>query len=305
MRHCKSPRITRSINLTVIVDNNKVQSDKPVSEIIDLGNIEEKFKAFGWYVIRIDGHDFRQLEKAIAEAKQVKGRPQIIIADTIKGRGISFMEHPAALEIGHGLYPWHSGAPDDAAFEEGFKELIARINSELKAVSLDPVILRSVEPESKAPVPSMLEGEPLSQAALDRLSVKPTDEYVSRAYGQVLVELAAQRKDIVVLDADLASDCKVRDFENAYPDRFIENGIAEQDMVSMAAGLARQGLLPVVNSFASFLASRANEQIYNAAGEKSKIIYALHYAGLIPAGPGKSHQSLRDISSFLVPNLDH
>ncbi|MDL1942689.1 1-deoxy-D-xylulose-5-phosphate synthase [Chloroflexi bacterium CFX2] len=290
-------------NLTVIVDNNKVQSDKPVAEIIGLGNLEEKFKAFGWHVIRIDGHDFQQIEKALAEAKQIKSKPQIIIADTIKGRGISFMEHPAALEIGKGLYPWHSGAPDDAAFEEGFKELIQRINADLGAVSLDPLHLTPVEPEPKAAAPSMLEGEPLSQAALERLSVKPTDEYVSRAYGQALVELAAKRKDIVVLDADLASDCKVRDFENTYPDRFIENGIAEQDMVSMAAGLARQGLLPVVNSFASFLASRANEQIYNAASEKSKIIYALHYAGLIPAGPGKSHQSLRDISLLsALPN---
>ena len=290
-------------NLTVIVDNNKVQSDKPVAEIIDIGNLDEKFKAFGWHVIRIDGHDFRQLEKAIAEARQVKGKPQIIIADTIKGRGISFMEHPAALEIGKGLYPWHSGAPDDAAFDTGYKELIARINTDLKAISLDPLRLTSVETEAKAAAPSMLEGEPLSQAALERLSVKPTDEYVSRAYGKTLVELAAKRKDIVVLDADLSSDCKVRDFENTYPDRFIENGIAEQDMVSMAAGLARQGLLPVVNSFASFLASRANEQIYNAASEKSKIIYALHYAGLIPAGPGKSHQSLRDISLFsALPN---
>jgi transketolase len=69
-------------------------------------------------------------------------------------------------------------------------------------------------------------------------------------------------------------------------------------MVSMAGGLARHGLLPVVNSFASFLASRANEQIYNNATEHSRIIYACHYAGLIPAGPGKSHQSLRDIALF-------
>jgi transketolase len=67
-------------------------------------------------------------------------------------------------------------------------------------------------------------------------------------------------------------------------------------MVSTAAGLARHGFLPVVNSFASFLASRANEQIYNQASEGTKVIYALHYAGLIPAGPGKSHQSIRDIS---------
>ena len=72
----------------------------------------------------------------------------------------------------------------------------------------------------------------------------------------------------------------------------------------MAAGLARQGLLPVVNSFASFLASRANEQIYNQASEGTKVVYALHYAGLIPAGPGKSHQSVRDISLLgALPNV--
>jgi transketolase len=75
-------------------------------------------------------------------------------------------------------------------------------------------------------------------------------------------------------------------------------------MVSAAAGMARHGLLPVVNSFAAFLAARANEQIYNQASEGSKVIYALHYAGLIPAGPGKSHQSIRDISLLgALPNV--
>ncbi|MCW8812384.1 MAG: hypothetical protein OQK65_02525, partial [Chlorobium sp.] len=87
-------------------------------------------------------------------------------------------------------------------------------------------------------------------------------------------------------------------------DRFIENGIAEQDMVSMAGGLARMGLIPIVNTFASFLAARANEQIYNNAGEKTKIIYTCHFSGMIPAGPGKSHQSVRDISLFgALPNI--
>jgi transketolase len=89
-----------------------------------------------------------------------------------------------------------------------------------------------------------------------------------------------------------------------YPERFLECGIAEQDMVSAAGGLARHGLLPVVNSFASFLASRANEQIYNNASEGSKVVYGLHYAGLIPAGPGMSHQSLRDVSLLAaLPNM--
>ena len=106
-------------------------------------------------------------------------------------------------------------------------------------------------------------------------------------------------------EKNFSSDCRLRGFEAAYPERFIENGIAEQDMVSMAGGLALHGLLPVVNSFASFLASRPNEQIYTNGSEKTKIIYVCHYSGLIPAGPGQSHQSLRDISLFgALPNFE-
>jgi transketolase len=146
-----------------------------------------------------------------------------------------------------------------------------------------------------------LEGEPESGAG-SRATV--TDEYVAEAYGRTLLDLAERHPELVVLDADLASDCRIRSFELAHPDRFHESGIAEQDMVSAAAGMARHGLLPVVNSFAAFLASRANEQIYNQASERSKVVYALHYAGLIPAGPGKSHQSLRDVSLLAaLPNL--
>jgi transketolase len=116
--------------------------------------------------------------------------------------------------------------------------------------------------------------------------------------------LGSARDDIVVLDGDLSADCGVRPFENSFPKRFIENGIAEQDMVSMAGGLALQGFLPIVNSFGVFLASRANEQIYNNATENTKIIYVCHYAGIIPAGPGKSHQSVRDISLLgALPNF--
>jgi transketolase len=147
-----------------------------------------------------------------------------------------------------------------------------------------------------------LEGEPESGAGMRRAAV--SDEYVAAAYGEELLRLVGEHAELVVLDADLASDCRIRGVELEQPARFIEVGIAEQDMVSMAAGLARQGLLPVVNSFASFLASRANEQIYNQASERTKVVYALHYAGLIPAGPGKSHQSVRDISLLgALPNV--
>lgn len=295
----------RVSNLTVIVDHNKVQSDKPVAEIIDLDDLENKLRSFGWVVARCNGHDLRQIETILAEFKRITDRPQVLIADTIKGRGVSFMEHPAALAANGGLYPWHAGAPADEPFLKGHHELMARINERLNDLHLTDVALKTVEPEAKVDgALPMLLGEPISQAAAAKLTGGVSSEYVAEAYGQALVDLAAVRPDLVVLDGDLASDCRVRKFEMAYPDRFVENGIAEQDMVSMAGGLARGGLLPVVNSFASFLISRANEQIYNNASEGTKIIYACHYAGLIPAGPGKSHQSIRDISLLgALPNM--
>jgi transketolase len=273
-------------NITVIVDHNKVQTDKPVNNIIALGNLEEKFRAFGWYVARCDGHDFHELNRVFKIFQHIVDQPKVLIADTIKGRGISFMEHPRALEDGCGYYKWHSGAPDDKAFIEGFSELVDRINHRLNKCGIQEVQIIPVAPEER-PIGGV------------------SNEFVADAYGEALIEIAKKRKDVIVLDADLAADCRVRKFEITLPEQFIENGIAEQDMVSMAGGLALQGLLPVVNSFASFLASRANEQIYNNNCENTKIIYVCHYAGLIPAGPGQSHQSLRDISLFgALPEIE-
>ena len=273
-------------NLIAIVDFNKIQTDKSVKDIIDLGDLTTKFEAFGWHAETCNGHDFAALEQAFRRLDQINDRPKVLIADTVKGKGVSFMEGPRALQDGNGLYPWHSGAPDDDAFTAGYNEIISRINARLEELTLAP-----------------LETQVMVTREQNRVTLKATAEKVVNAYGEALVKIGAQRKDIIVLDADLSADCGLRPFEEAYPDRFIENGIAEQDMVSTAGGLALSGFLPIVNSFGVFLASRSNEQIYNNATEKTKIIYACHYAGLIPAGPGKSHQSLRDISLFgALPN---
>ncbi len=294
-------------NLTVVVDNNRVQSDKPVCEIIDLGDLVGKVESFGWKVARCDGHEPAALRAALAAVATADGRPGLIVADTIKGRGVSFMEHPTALKEAKGLYAWHAGAPGDAAYESALQELQARIAAQAAAAGIAVPTTEPVEPEAGASAARAvldLAGEPVSEAAQARLSAGVSTEYVAKAYGEALVELAAEVPHLVVLDGDLAADCRIRDFEYRFPERFIENGIAEQDMVSMAGGLARHGLLPVVNSFASFLAARANEQIYNNATERSRIVYALHFGGLIPAGPGKSHQSLRDVSLLAaLPNM--
>ncbi|MCJ7651712.1 MAG: 1-deoxy-D-xylulose-5-phosphate synthase, partial [Candidatus Lokiarchaeota archaeon] len=183
------------------------------------------------------------------------------------------------------LYKWHSGAPDDESYIKGLQELTQAINKLAKDLGVSKIEIPINEAEGKT-------------------ITKSDKEFVTEAYGDALCEIAKTNKKLVVLDGDLSADCKLRKFEKMYPDRFIENGIAEQDMVSMAGGLARMGLIPVVNTFASFLAARANEQIYNNAGEKTKVIYTCHFSGMIPAGPGKSHQSVRDISLFgALPNV--
>ena len=278
-------------NLWVIVDRNELQSDKPTTEILSLGDLEEKLRAFGWHVASCDGHDHEQLASVFADFRARDDVPKVLVANTIKGKGVSFMEHPQALREGGGTYRWHAGAPDDDSFTRAHAELVARIRTQLPDLRLE-----AAQATEKGSV-----GEPESGIAT-RAHV--TDEYVAAAYGEALLELAESHPELVVLDADLASDCRIRPFELQHPERFHESGIAEQDMVSAAAGMARHGLLPVVNSFASFLASRANEQIYNQASEGSKVIYALHYAGLVPAGPGKSHQSIRDVSLLAaLPNV--
>ena len=273
-------------NVSVIVDGNQFQSDKMLDEIVSLGDLERKFKAFGWYVERCDGHDFEAMAGVFERFKGITDKPKILIADTIKGKGISFMEGPQAVKDGNGIYRWHSGAPGDDDFEAGYSEIIERINARLVALGLEKLQLEIIDTKEK-----------------NRTRLKDTAERVVTAYGEALVEIGRERDDVVVLDADLSADCGLRPFETTFPERFIESGIAEQDMVSAAGGLALQGMLPVVNSFGVFLASRANEQIYTNATEKTKIIYVCHYAGLIPAGPGKSHQSLRDISLLgALPN---
>jgi transketolase len=268
-------------SLWAIVDRNQLQSDKPTEEILALGDLAARLRSFGWHVETCDGHDHADLARAFADMKAVpEDIPKALVAHTVKGHGVSFMEPTGEI------YRWHAGAPDDEHFARAYAELVDRIREQLPDLQLVPV----EQLESAV-------GEPVSGARV-------TGEYVADAYGEELLRLVEERPEVVVLDADLASDCRVRAVELEQPERFVEVGIAEQDLVSMAAGLARQGLLPVVNSFASFLASRANEQIYNQASEGTKVVYALHYAGLIPAGPGKSHQSLRDVSLLAaLPNV--
>ena len=263
--------------ITAIVDHNKVQSDTWVSSVSDLGDLRRKFKAFGWHAARCDGHDLASLGKTLKSLRRITDRPKVVIADTIKGRGVSFMEH-TALVPPEKYYRFHSGAPDEATYERATAELLAAANRMLDQLGVPSLTLEQ-EPRPRRPD---LQGA----------------QRLVAAYSRALLAHAESDPRIVGLDADLVLDTGLIPFAERFPDRFVECGIAEQDMVSQAGGLALQGRLPVVHSFACFLTTRANEQIYNNATEQRKIVYVGSLAGLLPGGPGHSHQSVRDIAAL-------
>ena len=269
--------------ITVIVDHNKIQSDTWVEQVGALGDLEAKFSSFGWRAARCDGHDFCAIETALAQLDTVSGVPKVLIADTVKGKGVSFMEGPAALQADE-LYMFHSGAPDEEVYARGLTELTSAARALMEKAGLGELALEHGRRPPRKPV-----------LAVERLVT---------AYSTALVEQASKNPAIVALDADLIKDCGLLEFRDRFPERFVECGIAEQDMVSQAGAMARQGLIPVAHSFACFLSARPNEQIYNNASEGTKVIYVGSLAGLLPGGPGHSHQAVRDISVLAtIPNL--
>lgn len=269
--------------LIVIIDHNKLQSDSAVSKVSDLGDLSAKFASFGWHVSRCDGNNLTDFSKAIENCKKIKDKPKVIIADTIKGKGVSFMEH-TSIDSDVEFYKYHSGAPTKDAYASALLELNTSVNSELIKLGLNSIELENI-----------LRPEITIQEGLHKMIP---------FYSEALIQLGKNNPKIIALDADLILDTGLIDFKKELPGQFLECGIAEQDMVSQAGGMALRGMIPVVHSFACFLSSRPNEQIYNNATENTKIIYVGSLTGLIPAGPGHSHQAVRDIASLsAIPGL--
>lgn len=269
--------------IVAIIDHNKLQSDTFVKNVSDLGDLEAKLRAFGWRVERCDGNDVAAFAATLTVIKD-DPRPKIIVADTIKGKGVSFMEH-TSLDSDVAMYRFHSGAPDAGSYRLAAQEIMDRLQQRLDAVGAKAFEFETIEREATASPPT-------------------NAQRLIAAYSSALLEQAEKHPNLVALDADLVLDTGLIPFRDRYPERFIECGIAEQDMVSMAGGMALNGLLPIVHSFACFLSSRPNEQIYNNATEMTKVIYVGSLAGVVPGGPGHSHQAVRDISSLAgVPEM--
>lgn len=262
-------------NLTAIVDVNRLGQRGETMHGWDLDAYARRFAAFGWETVVVeDGHDLEQLHDAYARALAVTGRPCAIIARTIKGKGV------AAVEDREGQH----GKPLDA-------EACARALADLGDVDLEvrgevaPPEDRTPErrrPRSDAPPPHY----PAGKAVATRV-----------AYGKALVRLYPQHPEIVVLDGEVSNSTMAETFRKAFPDRFFEMYIAEQNMVGVAQGLATRGHVPFVSTFAAFL-TRAHDQIRMSQYSEANLKVCGSHAGVSIGEDGPSQMGLEDLAMF-------
>ena len=268
--------------LIIIIDHNKIQSDNYLIEVSDLGNLKKKFDSFGFNVIELDGHNPLEIKNAINKSSK---KPKILIANTIKGKGVNLFDARKLKRFED--YQFHSGAPNEDQYLIALKDL----NIQIKKLLFNKVNLSNFQKKIFLKSNFKKNNELKDYTLVDQ-------------YSDILTRQAVKNKKIMVLDADLYKDTGLKKFKSKFKERFFEFGIAEQDMVSSASGFARNNFIPICHSFSCFITTRANEQIYNNSSENKKIIYVGTLSGIIPAGPGHSHQSLREISSLgAIPNL--
>ena len=271
--------------LIAIVDGNKIQSDTWVDKTLPLGDLRKRVEGSGWLYFECDGHDYSSIKETLAHAKTESQRPVFIYAHTKKGSGVSFMER---FDSNGKFYKFHSGSPSDQDYMSAVNELVKKLGfSHELNWSQSIAFINGIDVES------------------DDLTPKTRNQSLIQIWAGILEELFESDKSLIALDADLSYDTGTYKVADKFSAQYIQCGIAEQDMVSMAGTLALSGKIPFVHSFASFLTTRAAEQIFNNLSENSKVIYCGFLAGVLPSAPGHSHQAVSDfgiVSSF--PNIE-
>ncbi len=282
-------------NLIAIVDCNRLQIDGWVKDVMSVEPLEAKYASFGWRTMRIDGHDMQQIVGALDQAKSITGAPVVILADTIKGKGVSFMENQAG---------WHGKSPNRNELDAALGELGLT---------------------AKIPVDQLLENAAHFQREIDRKlsdqmplfsrdywwnageTMKATMEPTRKGFGQSLAKNGDDER-IVCLGLDISASVTISEFYAGKPERakrWISMGIAEQSATSAAAGLAREGKLPVLGSYATFSAARNLDQIrVSVCYANLNVLIAGAHGGVSVGPDGATHQALEDLSTMqALPNM--
>ncbi len=270
-------------NLCGITDVNALGQSRPTMWEHDMGQFERRWKAFGWHAIVIDGHDITQILDAFAEAKATKGQPTMILARTVKGKGVSFVEGKNGW---HGK-PFKKGEELDRALAELDKQFVTESEGE-GAANLAARIHRPASKPRGVDNP-----KPVKAPAYTKGEMVATRE----AFGTALAKLADADGRVVALDADVKNSTFSDRFEAVAPDRFYQNFIAEQVMVGAAMGLAARGAIPFPSTFACFL-SRAADFVRMAAISNVGIKLTGSHAGVSIGEDGPSQMALEDLAMY-------
>ena len=257
-------------NLTAIIDVNRLGQR---GETMVGWNVEvhaERARAFGWHAVIVDGHDVEAVDAAFAEAVATIGKPTVIVARTLKGKGI------AAVEDRNGFHGKPFDDPDAAIAELGG--------------------LRNIRIDVAKPKPRTERTAKPGALELPRYEVG-SEVATRKAYGDALAALGAARPDVVVLDGEVSNSTFAELFAKAYPERYFEMFIAEQQMVAAAVGLQAVGWRPFVSTFAAFF-SRAYDFVRMAAVSRATFSLCGSHAGVSIGEDGPSQMGLEDIATF-------
>jgi transketolase len=257
-------------NLTVILDVNRLGQRGETMHGWDLDSYAERARAFGWRAIEIDGHDVEAIDRAYAEAVSTEGLPTVVVARTLKGKGVKEVEDKGG---------WHGKALDHP------EEAIAELGGERH------LVVEVAKPE--------IEGEPHRFEASGQLELPAWElgEEVAtrRAYGDALAALGSARGDVVALDGEVSNSTYAEIFQEAHPERYFEMYIAEQQMIAAAVGLQVRNWVPFASTFAAFL-SRAYDFIRMAAISQANIRLCGSHAGVSIGEDGPSQMALEDLA---------
>jgi transketolase len=272
-------------NVVAIADINKLGQSQATMFGHEIEQYVARFRAFGFEVIAIDGHNIKEVEAAFEEAvKNETDKPYAIVAKTHKGQGVSFL---CDNDNFHGK-PVPKDDLEKALSELGELDDSLRFDIK-KPKDVIPNSFRDPENDSK---------DILKQSQNDNTTHKLGTEVATReVYGSVLAELGKTNENIYALDGDVKNSTFSQDFKKSHPDRFVECFIAEQNMVSVALGMQRVGKIPFVSTFASFL-TRAADQIRMSVLSKGNIKFVGSHAGVSIGEDGASQMGLEDIALF-------
>jgi len=272
-------------NLCAITDVNAFGQSRATQFGHDVEAFATRYRAFGWHAIVVDGHDISELRAALAEARGMSGRPTMIVARTLKGKGCSIFEDK---DNWHGK-PLKKGAEADAAIAELEAAIIPTSDQA-------PVIPKPATRRSEGALPDFV-------AAMPAPAYKMGDLVATReAYGTALAALGGVDHRIVALDADVKNSTFSDRFEKLYPERFYQTFIAEQAMIGAAMGLASRGAIAYPSSFACFL-ERGADFIRMSGISMLNIKLCGSHAGVSIGEDGPSQMALEDLAmARAVPN---